>query len=36
MFEIFIAGSEPGSGYDQAGMGSDDIFIEDTSDTSLF
>jgi len=36
MFEIFSAGSEPGSGYDQAGMGSDDIFIEDTSDTSLF
>ena len=36
MFEIFIAGSEPGSGYDQAGMGSDDIFIEDTGDTSLF
>lgn len=36
MFEIFIAGSEPGSGYDQAGMGTDDIFVEDTSDTSLF
>ena len=36
MFEIFIAGSEPGSGYDQAGMGSDDIFIEDTGNTSLF
>jgi penicillin-binding protein 1A len=36
MFEIFIAGSEPGSGYDRSGMGTDDIFVEDTSDASLF
>jgi penicillin-binding protein 1A len=36
MFEIFIAGTEPGGEYARDGMGSEDVFIEDTGDTSIF
>jgi penicillin-binding protein 1A len=36
MFEIFIAGSEPGSDFARDGMGGQDPYMEDLGDTSIF